>query len=56
MGPCKYLSQLSTFAGYVAETTAFIAECAEDENDLVVKESHKLKDAVENVAGNINGL
>jgi len=42
--------------GYVAETTTFIAECAEDESDLVVKESHRLKDAVESIAGNINGL
>jgi len=42
--------------GFVAETTTFIAECAEDESDLVVQESHKLKKAVESVAGNINGL
>ncbi|KAG6866336.1 hypothetical protein C0991_005803 [Blastosporella zonata] len=42
--------------GFAAETTTFIAECTEDENDMVVRESFKLKDAVESVAGNINGL
>lgn len=42
--------------GFVAETTTFIAECTEDENDMVVRESFRLKDAVERVAGNINGL
>ncbi|GLB44223.1 putative U3 small nucleolar RNA-associated protein 10 [Lyophyllum shimeji] len=42
--------------GFVAETTTFIAECAEDENDMVVRESVRLKDAVESVAGNISGL
>ncbi|KAF8966928.1 armadillo-type protein [Flammula alnicola] len=42
--------------GFVAETATFIAECGEDENDLVVKESFKLKDAVESVAGKIDGL
>ncbi|KAF7977911.1 hypothetical protein HWV62_2480 [Athelia sp. TMB] len=40
--------------GFVTETTTFIAECAEDENDLVVKEARRLKHAVESVAGNIN--
>jgi len=45
----------SVFAGFVAETTTFIAECAEDESDLVVKETHRLKNAVESVAGKING-
>jgi U3 small nucleolar RNA-associated protein 10 len=50
------LSELTVFAGFVAETTTFITECAEDDNDLVVKESHRLKDAVESVAGKINGL
>jgi hypothetical protein len=49
------LSQLGLFAGFVAETTTFIAECAEDESDLVVKETHRLKNAVESVAGKING-
>ncbi|KAF9468309.1 hypothetical protein BDZ94DRAFT_1246474 [Collybia nuda] len=42
--------------GFVAETATFIAECSEDENDMIVRESFKLKDAVESVAGNINGL
>jgi len=42
--------------GFVAETTTFIAECTEDENDMVVRESFRLKDAMESVAGNINGL
>jgi len=40
----------------VAETATFIAECCEDENDMVARESFKLKDAVENVAGSINGI
>ena len=44
------------FPGFVAETTSFMAECAEDENDSVVKQSHQLKNAVENVAGNVDGL
>ncbi|KAF8154101.1 hypothetical protein B0H34DRAFT_800000 [Crassisporium funariophilum] len=42
--------------GFVAETATFIAECSEDENDVVVKGSFKLKDAVESVAGPIDGL
>ncbi|KAG1896221.1 uncharacterized protein F5891DRAFT_1054817 [Suillus fuscotomentosus] len=42
--------------GFVAETTTFISECAEDENDSVVRETHKLKNAVEGVAGSISGL
>ncbi|KJA17838.1 hypothetical protein HYPSUDRAFT_191636 [Hypholoma sublateritium FD-334 SS-4] len=42
--------------GFVTETATFIAECGEDENDMVVKESFKLKDAVESVAGKIDGL
>jgi U3 small nucleolar RNA-associated protein 10 len=50
------MSELILLAGFVAETTTFIAECAEDESDLVVEESHRLKNAVESVAGNINGL
>ncbi|KAG6902640.1 hypothetical protein C0995_013765 [Termitomyces sp. Mi166 len=41
---------------FAAETSTFIAECTEDENDMVVRESFKLKDAVESVAGNIDGL
>ena len=42
--------------GFVAETSTFIIECGEDDNDMVVKESFKLKDAVESVAGKIDGL
>jgi len=42
--------------GFVAETATFIAECGEDDNDLVVKESFRLKDAVEAVAGKIDRL
>ncbi|KAG1720632.1 hypothetical protein EDB19DRAFT_1775930 [Suillus lakei] len=42
--------------GFVAETATFISECAEDENDSVVRETHKLKNAVEGVAGSISGL
>ncbi|TFY70773.1 hypothetical protein EVG20_g2223 [Dentipellis fragilis] len=41
----------SKFMGYVPETTTFIAECAEDENDSVVQATHKLKDAVEKATG-----
>lgn len=43
-------------AGFVAETATFISECSEDENDVVVKECFKLKEAVESVAGAIDGL
>ncbi|KAF9268872.1 hypothetical protein L218DRAFT_536645 [Marasmius fiardii PR-910] len=43
-------------SGFVAETATFIAECCEDEHDTVAKESFKLKDAVEAVAGSINGI
>ena len=35
----------------MSETATFIAECAEDENDSVVKATHKLKDAVESATG-----
>ncbi|ESK96722.1 u3 small nucleolar RNA-associated protein 10 [Moniliophthora roreri MCA 2997] len=42
--------------GFVAETATFIAECCEDEHDTVARESFKLKDAVESVAGSINGI
>ncbi|KAI0920552.1 hypothetical protein AcV5_010550 [Taiwanofungus camphoratus] len=42
--------------GFAAETATFIAECAEDENDSVVREAQKLKNAVESVAGNIDAL
>lgn len=40
----------------MSETSTFIAECGEDENDTVVKGSFKLKEAVESVAGKIDGL
>ena len=40
----------------MAETATFIAECNEDDNDIVVKESLKLKSAVESVAGSVNNL
>jgi U3 small nucleolar RNA-associated protein 10 len=46
----------NTLIGFVAETATFISECAEDENDSVVRETHKLKNAVEGVAGSISGL
>ncbi|PIL25976.1 hypothetical protein GSI_11730 [Ganoderma sinense ZZ0214-1] len=39
--------------GFVAETATFIAEAAEDENDLVVQEAHRLKGVVESVGGSI---
>jgi len=42
--------------GLVTDTATFIAECSEDENDIVVNESFRLKDAVENAAGSIDGL
>lgn len=56
--PSKYLKVFHTHTsiGFVAETATFIAECGEDENDVVVKESFRLKDAVESVAGKIDEL
>ncbi|KAI6126293.1 hypothetical protein EDD16DRAFT_1553513 [Pisolithus croceorrhizus] len=42
--------------GFVAETATFITECAEDENDSVVREAHRLKNALEGVAGSISDL
>lgn len=41
-------------SGFVAETATFIAEAAEDENDRVVREAHKLKAAVEAIGGSID--
>lgn len=41
-------------AGFVAETATFIAEAAEDDNDLVVQEAHRLKAAVEAIGGSID--
>ena len=43
-------------AGFVAETSTFIAEAAEDENDSVVQGAHRLKAAVEAVGGSIDGV
>lgn len=40
--------------GFVSETVTFIAEAAEDDNDDVVREALRLKDAVESVAGRID--
>jgi hypothetical protein len=45
-----------SIVGLGAETATFIAECGEDENDLVIIAASKLKDAVEAVAGKIDGL
>ncbi|KAH9943771.1 hypothetical protein B0H21DRAFT_877669 [Amylocystis lapponica] len=42
--------------GFAAETTTFIAECAEDEHDGVVRAAHQLKNAVESIAGSIDVL
>ncbi|KIP06398.1 hypothetical protein PHLGIDRAFT_128310 [Phlebiopsis gigantea 11061_1 CR5-6] len=40
--------------GFAGETATFVAECAEDDNDSVVREAHRLKDAIESVAGRID--
>ena len=42
--------------GFVTETSTFIAELAEDDNDTVVKETRRLKQAVEDVGGPVDGL
>jgi U3 small nucleolar RNA-associated protein 10 len=43
--------------GFVAETATFIAECAEDEHDGVVSETHALKATIEGSTGErIRGL
>ena len=48
---------LTLLLGFVAETATFIAECAEDEHDGVVSETHALKAAVEAATGEkIEGL
>ncbi|KAI0354312.1 hypothetical protein OH77DRAFT_530067 [Trametes cingulata] len=39
--------------GFAAETATFVAEAAEDDNDLVVQEAHRLKAAVEAIGGSI---
>ncbi|KAI9454082.1 hypothetical protein F5148DRAFT_1378333 [Russula earlei] len=41
----------SKLVGFVSETATFIAECAEDEHDGVVSETHALKAAVEGATG-----
>ena len=41
-------------AGFAPESATFVAECAEDDNDSVVREAHRLKDAIESVAGRID--
>jgi hypothetical protein len=46
----------SFFEGFATETAPFITECGEDENDNVVGQAQKLKDAVERIAGKIDGL
>lgn len=43
-------------AGFATETSTFIAELAEDDNDTVVKETRRLKIAVEDIGGPIDGL
>ncbi|EKM52689.1 uncharacterized protein PHACADRAFT_101069 [Phanerochaete carnosa HHB-10118-sp] len=40
--------------GFAGETATFVAECAEDDNDSIVREAHRLKDAIESVAGRID--
>lgn len=42
--------------GYAEETATFISESLEDENEMVVRETLNLKNAVESVAGSIEGL
>ncbi|KAF8999772.1 hypothetical protein BDQ17DRAFT_1360346 [Cyathus striatus] len=49
-------SQGAKLLGFVPETITFITECSEDDNDMIVRESFRLKDAVESVAGKIDGL
>ncbi|KAF7297329.1 U3 small nucleolar RNA-associated protein 10 [Mycena indigotica] len=44
------------FLPFVSETTTFIAECSEDEHDVVVRESLRLKNVLESIAGKITGL
>ncbi|KAI0092311.1 armadillo-type protein [Irpex rosettiformis] len=40
--------------GYAPETATFVAECAEDDNDSVVRAAHRLKNTVESIAGRID--
>lgn len=44
----------NVFSGFAGESATFVAECAEDDNDSVVREAHRLKDAIESVAGRID--
>ena len=48
--------KLKSNIGFVAETATFIAECNEDENDTVVRQSLRLKSTVESIAGSIRDL
>lgn len=48
------LQSVNFLVGFVAETATFIAEAAEDDNDLVVQEAHRLKAAVEAIGGSID--
>ena len=48
---------LLSLLGFATETATFIAECAEDEHDGVVSETHALKAALEGATGEkIEGL
>jgi U3 small nucleolar RNA-associated protein 10 len=38
-------------SGFAGETATFVAECAEDENDEVVRVARSLKEAVERASG-----
>jgi len=40
----------------VRETATFIADCGEDDNEVVVKAAFNLKDVVESVGGKIDGM
>lgn len=51
-----YYAEEFYLAGFVTDTATFIAECGDDENDLVIIAASKLKDAVEGSAGKIDGL
>ena len=42
--------------GFATETATFILECADDDNDDVVRECKRLKDAVERETGKIEGI
>jgi U3 small nucleolar RNA-associated protein 10 len=42
--------------GLATETATFILECSDDDNDDVVRECKRLKDAVERETGKIEGI